>query len=91
MVRAFGIDMPKNKREALAVARSIDGKLAAIRSRKSKRGRCIGISRVFKVVKNMHKESRDLYLKDSNKDMRDVSLIFEKWMRANGCILNDAR
>ena len=91
MIRAFGINMPKNKREALAVIRSLDKTLVSIKSSSNKRDRCSGISKVFKVVKSIYKNSRDLYLKNSDEDMRDVSIIFKKWMKINGCILDEIR
>tara|TARA_Y100000034_G_scaffold91868_1_gene110898 strand:- start:324 stop:590 length:267 start_codon:yes stop_codon:yes gene_type:complete len=88
MLRGFSFSFPKNKDEAITILSVIDAEWSNISSIKSKRNRCVKISEIFKVVKHMYKVSRKLYLENNSKDMRDVSVVFSKWMKKNGCMLS---
>ena len=89
MVRGFKFDLPTNRVEAISVLSIIDREMSSTLLFGNKRRRCSGINRIFKVVRHIHKASRDHYIKSSNNNMRDVSILFSKWMKKNGCIISD--
>ena len=89
MIKGFKFDLPTNRNEAIFVLSIIDKEMSSTLLFGSKRKRCFGINRIFKVAKYIHKVSRNHYIKSSNNNMRDVSILFSKWMKNNGCLISD--